>query len=261
MKRVLVLVVFSMALFLLAGPVSFADNTVEILTSEYQPYSGVTGPAMGCELIGTALAREGVTVKWTILPQDRQKILVAAGTNVAMAQSPLVIGQDEKPNFILNENPYFYLSVVAFFPKAKYPSGLGLKSVSDLKGKVVGAVRGTASVGVLQKAGATVDVADDKDQLMKKLAAGRDDIAVIADLTGLYSLQALNKVSDYGYEPLYASPLDLIFSKANPGSDDLKKKYNSGLAKIKADGTFMKILAKYYPNGQINKDTLPKDMR
>jgi polar amino acid transport system substrate-binding protein len=247
--------------FFFAAFYCFADNTAEILTSEYQPYSGVSGPALGCELINTALAREGVTVKWTILPIERQKILVADGTNMAMAQSPLIIRQDDKPNFILNDNPYLYLSVVAFYSKAKYPSGLGLKSADDLKNKVVGVVRGTGSVGVLQKAGAMLDIADDKDLLMKKLIAGRYDIAVIADLTGLYSLQALNKIEDYGYEPLYSSPLDLIFSVKNPGSVDLRKKYNSGLAKIKADGTFIKILTKYYPNGKVNKDTLPKDMR
>jgi polar amino acid transport system substrate-binding protein len=257
MKRAIIV----LFVFLFAAAFDFADTTVEILTSEYQPYSGVQGPAMGCDLIGAALAREGVTVKWTILPQDRQKILVADGTNIAFAQSTLVVKEEEKLHFIFNDAPYLYLSVVAFYPKAKYPTGLGLKGVADLKGKIVGAVRGTGSVLVLQKAGATVDIADDKDLLMKKLVAGRYDIAVIADLTGLYSLQTLNKIDDFGYEPLYSSPLDLMFSKANPGSVDLKAKYNSGLAKIKADGTFMKILRKYYPNGQVNKDALPKDMR
>ncbi len=256
MKR-LMIVLF--ALFFII-PFSFAEE-VEILTSEYQPYSGVSGPAMGCELINAALLKEGITVKWTILPQERQKVMVAAGTNIAMAQSPLVISQAEKPDFILNDNPYLFLSVVAFYPKAKYPSGLGLKSIADLKGKTVGAVRGTGSVALLQNAGAKLDLADDKDILMNKMVSGRYDIAVIADLTGLYSLKALNKINEYAYEPLYNSPLDLIFSKKNPASEDLRKKYNSGLAKIKADGTFMKILAKFYPNGQINKDTLPKDLK
>nr|NJM02384.1 hypothetical protein [Desulfobacula sp.] len=100
---------------------------MEILTSEYQPYSGITGPSLGCELLNAAFGREGVAVKWTILPQERQKSLVAAGANIAFAQSILVVSQDEKPDFIFNDSPYLYLSVVAFYPKAKYPSGLGLK--------------------------------------------------------------------------------------------------------------------------------------
>nr|NJM02385.1 amino acid ABC transporter substrate-binding protein [Desulfobacula sp.] len=131
----------------------------------------------------------------------------------------------------------------------------------DLKNRTVGVVRGTGSVSVLQKAGANLDIANNKDLLMEKLVHGRYDIAVVADLTGLYSLQSLNRLGDYGYEPLYRSPLDLMFSKKHPDSAGLKEKFNSGLNKIKEDGTFMKILRKYYPNGQVNKEALPQDMR
>jgi len=257
MKAVIMIIL----LFFFTVSVVCADNTVEILTSEYQPYSGVTGPSLGCELLNAAFAREGVTVKWTILPQERQKFLVAAGTNIAFAQSILVVKQDEKTDFIFNDAPYLYLSVVAFYSKAKYPDGLGLKGPDDLKNKTVGVVRGTGSVSVLQKAGANLDIANNKDLLMEKLVHGRYDIAVVADLTGLYSLKALNRIDDYGYESLYSSPLDLIFSKKNPASAGVREKFNSGLKKIKEDGTFIKILKKYYPNGQVNKEALPQDMR
>ena len=248
-------------MFFFTVSMGFADATVEILTSEYQPYSGITGPALGCELLNAAFARKGVQVKWKILPQDRQKGMVAAGISIAFAQSIRVVSQAEKTDFIFNDAPYLYLNVVAFYPKTKYPQGLGLKGPDDLKHKTVGVVRGTGSISILQKAGANLDVANDKDLLMKKLIHGRYDIAVVADLTGLYALKTLNKVNQYGYAPLYSSPLDLIFSKKNPESADMRTKFISGLKQIKADGTYMAILRKYYPNGQINKETLPEDMR
>jgi polar amino acid transport system substrate-binding protein len=189
--------------------------------------------------------------------------LVAEGSNAAFLSSTLVITPEEKASFVMNDDPMIYVSIVAFYPKAKYPAGLGLKSADGLKGMTVGAVLGTGSIGVLQKAGATIDGAPDKDALIKKLVSGRDDIVVIADLTGLYSLKEFfpDKVDAYKYEMAYSSPIDLIFSKKHPRSAELMAKYNDGIAKIKADGSFMKIIAKYYPKDQVNRSILPKDMK
>jgi polar amino acid transport system substrate-binding protein len=255
----------TVALFLVTffTAVSGFAQTVELMTTEYEPFCGTKGNTMWCELINTAFAREGVDVKWTSYPQDREKLLVSEGTKVAFLSGTLVVAQSERSNFIMNENPLIYLNVVAFFPKDKYSSGLGIKSSADLKGKTVGAIQGTGSISVLQKAQATLDPSPDKDLLIKKLIAGRYDIAVVGDLTGLDTLQELaaDKAGAYKYESVYNSPIDLIFSAKSPDTMALKKKYDSGIAKIKADGTFMKILAKYYPKGDINKNILPKDMQ
>jgi ABC-type amino acid transport substrate-binding protein len=241
----------------------FPQQTLNLLTTEYEPFCGVKGNTMWCDLVNSAYAREGIVVRWQSYPQDREKSLVADGTDVAFLSSTLVIGQDERADFVMNESPMIYASIVAFFPKDKFPTGLGLKSAGDLRGNTVGVVLGTGSVTVLQKAGVAIDGAPDKDLLMKKLVVGRENIAVIADLTGLYALQAAfpDKVDAYKYEMVYHSPIDLIFSKKNPRSNELRDKFNSGISKIKADGTFMKILAQYYPKGQINRSILPRDLQ
>jgi polar amino acid transport system substrate-binding protein len=259
MKRLLSL----MAVLLVIPLCGFSLDTVELLTTEYEPFCGVKGNTMWCDLVNASFSREGINVTWQSYPQDREKSLVSDGTSVAFLSSTLVVSQAEKPNFVMNDNPMIYVSIVAFYPKAKYPTGLGLKGAGDLKGNTVGVVRGTGSVAVLQKAGVTIDEAPDKDLLMKKLLADRYPMAVIADLTGLYALQQFSpdKVDDYKYDMVYSSPIDLIFSKSNPRAVELRTKFNSGMAKIKADGTFMKILAKYYPNGQVNKSILPKDLQ
>jgi ABC-type amino acid transport substrate-binding protein len=259
MKRLVALVVFLVVGALFA----FANETVNLLTGEYQPFCGASGDTMWCEIINSAFAKEGVTVAWQGSTQDREKAAVADGSSVAFLSGTLVVGQDEKPLFVMNENPLIYVSIVAFYTKGKYPAGLGLKSAGDLKGKNVGVVRGTGSVSVLQKADVSIDVANTADLLMKKLAAGRDDVAAVADLVGLYSLQQAypDKLGDYKYELLYNSPIDLIFSKKNPDSVRIKGLYDAGISQIKKDGTFMSILAKYYPRGQINRNILPKDLQ
>jgi polar amino acid transport system substrate-binding protein len=259
MKRISV---FLLAFFFTALS-GFTNETIELLTTEYQPFCGAKGDTMWCELINTAFAREGIDIKWTSYPQEREKILVSTGTNIAFLSGTLVVTPEEKSSFIMNESPLIYLNVVAFFPKDKYPKGLGLKSENDLKGKTVGVIRGTGSVAKLQKAEAVLDVANDKDQLIQKLVSGRNDIAVVGDLTGLgtFQEQVPEKAGNYKYELVYNSPIDLIFSQKNPRSIEIKTKYDSGIAKIKADGTYMKILAKYYPKGEVNMSNLPKDMQ
>ena len=258
MKRTIV--VFLVTIF--SAVLGFAQ-TAELLDTEYEPFAGAKGNTLWCEIVNSALAREGVEVKWTSLPNDRAKTKVSDGANVAFLSGTLVVSQAEKPNFLMNDNPLIYLNVIAIYPREKYTAGLGIKSAADLKGKTVGVILGTGSIAVLQKAGAILDIANDKDLLIKKLIAGRYDIAVVGDLVGLDAIQALypDKVDAYKYESVYNSPIDLIFSAKSPDATELKRKFDSGIAKIKADGTFVKILAKYYPKGQVNRNILPKDMQ
>ena len=169
----------------------FSQETVELLTTEYEPFCGVRGNTMWCDLVNAAYAREGINVRWLSFPQDREKAMVSAGMNAAFLSGTLVVTRDERPGFIMNDEPMIYASIVAFFPREKFPAGLRLKSPGDLKGNVVGVLLGTGSVNVLGAAGVAIDGAPDKDILMEKLVAGRENFAVIADLVGLYTLQAL----------------------------------------------------------------------
>ena len=256
------IIVCSVTLFLTTF-LCFSEESLELLTSEYQPFSGVKGNTMWCEIINTAFAREGVTVTWKEYPIERAKYLVSAGTNAAILAGTLVVKEEEKSSFTINDDPLIYLSVVAFYQGAKFPSGLGIKSPSDLVGKTVGVISGTGSVAILQKANIKIDPAVDGKTLMNKLVSGRYDVAMVGDLTGLGSLNevAPDRAGDYKYDQVYRSPIDLIFSKKFPGSSEIRNKYNLGISKIKSDGTFLKILKKYYPGGSINSSILPKGLQ
>ena len=57
----------------------FSQETVELLTTEYEPFCGVRGNTMWCDLVNAAYAREGINVRWLSFPQDREKAMVSAG--------------------------------------------------------------------------------------------------------------------------------------------------------------------------------------
>jgi len=250
-------------LFLLAARAACPQESLVLLTTEYEPFCGVKGDTLWCDLVNAAFAREGIRVQWQSFPQEREKAMVAEGLNVAFLSGTLVVTTEERSDFLINADPMIYANIVAFYRKEKYPSGLGLRGPGDLKGRTVGVVQGTGSVAVLQKAGVQLDSTTNKDLLMKKLVAGREEIAVIADLTGLLALkeQFGDHADDYGSELVYRSPIDLVFSKRHPRAGELRERFNAGLARIKADGTFMRILERYYPKGRVSRSVLPRDLR
>ena len=165
---------------------------------------------------------------------------------------------------MLNPEPFIFADVVAFYSTQRFKQGLGLKAPSDLKSFNPGVIRGTGSVAVLTNAGVTMDVSDNLEFLIKKLDLARVDSAVVADQTGLDALKTFlppNRVSQYSFESVYSSPIDLIFSSTHKDGTLLQALFQEGMAKIKTDGTYLSILRKYYPGSVINRNVLPKDMR
>jgi ABC-type amino acid transport substrate-binding protein len=245
------------ALFPVSG---LALDTVEILTTEYEPFCGTNGRTMWCDIVNEALSRGGMSVTWASYPQDREKLMVAEGTSVAFLSSTLVLSRSERPLFVFNDSPMIYADIVAFYPRSSHPEGLGIRKPSDLRGRVVGAILGTGSITVLGNAGVDIDGAPNMDLLMKKLLEGRYDVAVVADLTGLFALGRIapDKVDLFKYETVYSSPIDLIFSAKSPRAGAIRSKYNEGIAEIKQDGSFKRIVASYYAGASARPSTQPK---
>lgn len=254
----------SLALLLLAALGLGAQARTEILITEYPPFmSAGEKPGLWCELAAAALAKEGVKAGFTAQPLDRIKAAVRSGGAVALLNSTLVIAADEASAFLVNPQPYVFAEVVIFYPAARYPAGFRLSSPKDLAGKTVGALRGTGSVAKLTEAGAILELSDDIDSMFKKLGAGRVEMVAVADIAGIEAAKRLlpDGGAGFSYTGFYQSPIDLIFSKGNPEGLVLQGKFKAGLAKIKADGSYLAIVAKYYPAGKINRNILPPELR
>jgi polar amino acid transport system substrate-binding protein len=130
-----------------------------------------------------------------------------------------------------------------------------IKSYEDLKGKQVGAKNGTASYDFLQKNkdkyGYSIKVFDAADTMYEALNSGSvaaimDDEPVIkyAIVQGkaFKTPVAAEKIGEYGFAVKKGSNSELI------------QKFNSGLATIKENGTYDKIIANYTEKDQSDKD-------
>lgn len=121
------------------------------------------------------------------------------------------------------------------------------KDISGLKGKAVGAQLGTTFVGQLQGAGifSEVKIYDTLPDVLRDVNAGRIAGGVADEPIVAYNIKQghfPNVRLVKGYKPIALGSVGLGVRK---GDAELLKKLNSGLAKMKADGSLKAILTKW----------------
>jgi len=121
-------------------------------------------------------------------------------------------------------------------------------STAGLKGKTIGAQRATISGDWLEKnrAGADIKLYDTQENAYLDLASGRLD-GILADAFVNYGWleSAAGKGFEFKGKPVFEN--DFIGIAVRKGQDDLRKKLNTAIDAIVADGTYAKINAKYFP--------------
>ncbi|UOF92497.1 basic amino acid ABC transporter substrate-binding protein [Fodinisporobacter ferrooxydans] len=154
---------------------------------------------------------------------------------------------------------------VVNFSNAYYKSGLSIlvksnstvKSLDDLKGKIVATKKGTSSVDILNKhGGITVKQFDNIDDAYNELENGGAQAVVFDNPVNLNFMSSHKDVKTVG-GLLTGEYYGIAVRKDNA---DLLKKINDGLKKIQADGEYAQLFKKYFgddKNGQVSKVVSP----
>lgn len=129
------------------------------------------------------------------------------------------------------------------------PKGTKLAPTADgMKGKTIGAQRATIAAQYAKEhfPGAEVKVYDTQENAWLDLAAGRTDV-VLADMLVAYEWLSTPDGADYAF---LGEPFDIddkISIAVRKQDKDLAKKLNAAIDAIRANGTYQKINAKYFP--------------
>ncbi len=237
---------------------------VVLLAPEYPPFtpSGFRD-GIWCELITAAFASQGLEVQWEIYPIARGNMMVRNAERLAIVNSEIAFAADLDTLVFFPTQPFFFVDVVAFYDSRRFPSGLSLREIQKLQNFRVGALRGTGSVQVLTNAGIELELSDSLESMARKLSAGRLDVMILGDLTGLQALSDYlpEQAPFFRFESVYQSPINLIFSVSYSNSRNIAEKYRAGMQAIQADGTYISIVKTYYPEGQLNALVLPPALR
>ncbi|MBI2684554.1 MAG: basic amino acid ABC transporter substrate-binding protein [Actinobacteria bacterium] len=154
-----------------------------------------------------------------------------------MAASSITI-TDERKKTVAFSDPYFNAR-----QSIMVRTGSAIRSLADLKGKTLGAQRGTTGADAAAKVpGATVKRYELVDDAFTALANGRVEAVVNDFAVSAYATVAkpkLKVVAEFGGTEQYG----LAFSKDDTS---LRDRFNAGLRKIKGDGTYATIYKKWF---------------
>jgi lysine-arginine-ornithine-binding protein len=208
---------------------------------EKQEGSGeITG--FDIEVIQAIAEAEGMKVQVQHTGWDGLFEAVDSG-KVDVGISAITITDERKKKYDFSD-PYFEAKQLILVPNDSKVSAL-----KDLKGKKIGVQSGTTGEIVVQKAfGKTYEGIkgyDDTPGAIDDLMLGRVDAVVADNGVVLDYLKKLPKgkfkmVEDKSFEP---ESYGIMVKK---GNQELLDKINSGLKKIKEDGTFDEIYKKYF---------------
>ncbi|MBF0304471.1 MAG: ABC transporter substrate-binding protein [Alphaproteobacteria bacterium] len=246
MRLIKILPALALALGLASGA-SAADKLKIGTEGAYPPFNMIDekGKVGGFDVdIAMALCAE-MKATCEIVTQDWDGIIPALVQKKFDAIVASMSITEERKKAVAFTDHYYTNKLQFIAPKASSFS----PALDALKGKTLGAQRATISGTWLEdKVGkaATVKLYDTQENAYLDLAAGRLD-AVLADKFVNYEWLKgdAGKTFEFKGEPVFDD--DKIGIAVRKKDDKLRQRLNEALAAIRANGTYEKINAKYFP--------------
>jgi polar amino acid transport system substrate-binding protein len=238
------------ALLGLSPLASAQEATIRIATEgAYPPFNFMQpdGTIAGLDVdIANALCAQ-MKAECTIVSQDWDGMIPALMANKFDAVIASMSITEERKLQVDFTDKYYTTPLAIVVPKDSTLKGVG---VEDMKGKVVGAQAATTQANyaddVYAKGGAEVKMYPTQDEAATDLQNGRVD-ALISDK--FVVVDWLNKAGKdccrlLGDVPGTETEAGIAIRK---GDDALRERFNAAIKAIVADGTYGKIVAKYFP--------------
>ncbi|AYC07395.1 transporter substrate-binding domain-containing protein [Vibrio cholerae] len=198
---------------------------------------------LSVDIVTAAFATQGYTVEFTIMPWSRALNDVKEGKIDIL---PATWFTQERTAYLTYSDNYL-TNQVKFIKKAG--DNFEFAGLASLNGKKVGIVRGYGyGDKFMNDPSFFRPESTDLKQNLQKLQAGRIDLAVEDELVAKsIIIEAGMNLADFAFtnQAISENPLHVTSGKANPRSEELVAAFNKGLAEIKANGTFDKLLADY----------------
>ena len=220
------------------GATAAGPKTITLANGEWPPYTSESLPDYGSvsRLVTAAFAHEGIKVNYVFFPWKRALEESRAGK---LDGTLIWARTDDREADFLYSDAVLTTNYVLFFRKDK---PVHWNRLEDLRGLTIGGILGStptgeyaalAQQGVFKREVAATDALN-----LRKLAAGHLDAAGIEMEVGRYLLA--NEVSDiadsisYDPKPIVVVPDYLLISKKTADADELMRRFNHGLAAVKA---------------------------
>lgn len=239
MKRYLLLLTTLMFSF------SAFSMTITAAQDPWPPFvnKGKGDAGISVEIVTEALASQGHQVQFKIMPWTRALNEVKGGKVDILVATWFT---EERTSFLKYSDSYLENSL-KFIKRSG--DGFEYNGFSSLDGKSVGIIRNYGyGSEFLAATNFKKPEANDLISNVKKLKAKRIDLTLEDELVAKATISGAGmNVSDFAFtnSALSVNPIHVTSGLANPKHAEIIDAFNKGLAEIKANGTFDKILAKY----------------
>ncbi|MBU1564612.1 MAG: transporter substrate-binding domain-containing protein [Proteobacteria bacterium] len=233
--------------FLSIAAVCMAENKVITAAADpYPPFVDQSDPQEGLSLaiIRAAYKTQGYTVTMEFVPWARAKSLTIEGKYDILPDCWI---NEENKKTMLFSDPYA-VNVVKFIKRADDP--FEYAGMESLKGKKIGAIRGyNYSDDFKEPKDFTREDVTDLMTNIKKVIGGRVDLTLEDEIVAKVQIAkndpALLSQIKFGEKAFDSKSLYVSAGLANPRHQEIIGAFNKGLAEIKANGEFAKIMAGY----------------
>jgi len=244
----------TMVCSLLFTPAAGAQETVLLLTGEWDPYVSETVDNYGfaAEVVSYAFIAAGFEPRFEFATWNRCEAQIKSGAVLATFPHELT---EEREKFAIFSSPIAMSSSFFFYMKERLEN-FSFTSLENLQDYTIGGVKGYYYVPMFQRAGLNVDYASSATFSFKKLYLGMIDVLPENEFVGWKIINKLypNELYKFGTstKALNESSLHLMVSRRFPGSAAVLQKFNQGLESIMQKGIYRKILKKYVKNTKID---------
>ncbi len=239
-----------LAVIVLAGIMLFATigaaEEVSIVTGEWAPFISEKLPGNGplSEVVVATFKAVGVKSKIKFVPWKRAIKELKDGTSMC---SYTWAKTDKRKEFATFSTPLIISRTVFIYWKSNYPD-FKYTTLEALKQYKVAGLAGYAHVEKFKNAKLNVKISKNLPTALKKIKLGRMDIvcdneAVAIDLI---KKEFPGDKEKFGIskKPFSTKQSYMVFSKITPNAGKYRELFDTGLTKIKADGTYDAIMAK-----------------
>jgi len=233
---------------------------------DYPPiYQNDVDKGLSCDLVIEAFKAVNIDVDLQFFPVKRMIENISEGKTVCCLGGRVLFAAPEVAKNVTVSEPIQYVYQTFLYSKKKYPAGINFSNLDDMKNYSIGVLDGSGIMNFLKNKGLNLITNVTHDGTAKQLQSGRVDMWAIVDLTGMMFMKKLfpGEYTDYKYTKAFnLGDVSVVFSKKMDPDSTYNDKFKEGLNIIKKNGTYLKIMAKYYGGeSAINREALTADMR
>lgn len=243
---VIIGIILSLSLFT-TSPVLAKEITFAV--GEWAPFIGSELKNFGplAEIVTLATEKAGYSAKLKFMPWSRAMGMVETGKMVATFPWSHTQERADK-GCLYPKTPILVSSWVAFFLKEKYPEGITVKTLEDLKPyKMVGLSQYWYEKPAME-AGIDIHLVLKSESAWKLLQRGRKDIMVEERYVGNGEINKFfpNEAASFGHSDAFkVTEQFVLFSEKNPNGAEAKEKIDAALQALVNDGTYEKIMKQH----------------